>query len=471
MDSDTDLDGRRAMDSDTDLDGRRAMDSDTDLDDTDQLLEAVPQEASCAEASSRTLNNFYLMSALFSISHGSVTALIGMTSSVYLCVPWLANLSGIAYWGCFSVSALAISTPVVIEYGAKRCLFYGLLLNCLFAGSFLVIDASECSTGALSSIGTDRATINVLAAALAGTGAGLMWTAQGKYFQHSAALFAQQTNVPAMDATMMFAGIFSGILLGFEFLMKLLTSLLQVTSHLYFISFFLVGVAASLASLQIADLEVPTVKPVQKWYTILHLAVDLFSRDVNVRLLTPFPLVFGFAVIYMNFDMNQRVITDGPVSMGLGLQAVGYAQCILVGSAAIGTQIIGRVFGKQASLVLAFTSLGLWASAPLICGFEPLQNWIAVIPLYVLFGIMRSIYETSHKAVFADFFPEEGEAAFAVLSFAMGTAATTAFVLRQLLPPTILALLIVGMCLIGNICCTIVFRRQADGMHTPTTAT
>ena len=63
-----------------------------------------------------------------------------------------------------------------------------------------------------------------------------------------------------------------------------------------------------------------------------------------------------------------------------------------------------------------------------VCTIQQLASlkW-GVIVLYILGGFGRAIFEGTNKAVFADFFPNDKEAAFANVIMQSGGAATLAF--------------------------------------------
>ena len=54
----------------------------------------------------------------------------------------------------------------------------------------------------------------LIGSAISGLGAGLLWPAQGQYFQRSAVLYAKKTNMSQEAASGFLAGIFTGVYMG-----------------------------------------------------------------------------------------------------------------------------------------------------------------------------------------------------------------------------------------------------------------
>merc|ERR1711939_726316 len=55
------------------------------------------------------------------------------------------------------------------------------------------------------------------------------------------------------------------------------------------------------------------------------------------------------------------------------------------------------------------------------------SSWAALIPLYMLYGVGRSAGEGPFKGTFADYFPDDKEAAFANVQLQSGLASTIGF--------------------------------------------
>jgi len=81
-------------------------------------------------------------------------------------------------------------------------------------------------------------------------------------------------------------------------------------------------------------------------------------------------------------------------------------------------------------------------------GFVNLQHWGAIVPLYMAYGFSRGVYESSMKAIIAEFFPDNGEAAFAVLQVQLGFASSLALFLRlaskQAIPVAVVVFSVLG---------------------------
>jgi len=242
------------------------------------------------------VRNFVTMAFCFSIVHGVVTALMSLASSVYTCDPDLVNIANGVLFVMYTLSSLLLSTLAVVELGAKTCMNIGLCLYCLYVASFLVASTmapSDCKQTDPSENAVMR-TLVIVAMMISGVGGGLLWTAQGKYFGLSASLYVQRSGASMHEATFMLAATFSGIYLGIEFAMKLLSSLLPLKDNktLSFTIFTAIAVLAALHS----------------FYALTHLssgstslsmcdkavgAMTLLRQESRIWLLSPFPSHLG----------------------------------------------------------------------------------------------------------------------------------------------------------------------------------
>jgi len=379
------------------------------------------------------MRNFILMSFSFAVCFGTVTALVSFASSVFACEPSLANMTGAAMWGCFSLSGLFISKPVVNMLGAKLGMALGLTLNCVNAGMFAVAHATVGENHAQD----DKAckidawvmTSMILSSAMAGTGCGIMWTAQGKFFQLSALLYSKQTGKGMQEVLNQFTGIFSGCLLGSEFVIKLLLSLIPLEGPSAWVSMTILACVSTIGMGCITDLYTDEDKATT-WYSRVTAASRFLCSDRRIWMALMFPMTFGFGTAYSAYSINKGIVTDGP-----GIEYLGYTMCIMVGAAVVVSQFYTQCHGNTKHGVRAFfVILVLWAMTVAIAGYSNLRSWPAIVLVVVLFGTARGLYESAGRAWLAEYFPSNIESAFALWSFMNGAATSLALLARQFLP-------------------------------------
>jgi len=396
------------------------------------------QNAALLHDERSTMCNFILMCVCFGINHGTVTALVGLSSSVYECDPNLARAQNGVMWTVYAVVALLFSAATTKTLGPKYTLALGLVLNLAYVTSFLIAKLALAPPAACS-VPEPQITTNLrwgtilLASVMSGVGAGLLWTAQGAYFQLTAKIYTQQSGTPLESATSMLATIFSGIYLGSELALKLCTSLLPLKDNetMTFAVLSTIATVAAFSMFLVQNISMAT--EVGFVASFLSSAQDTWSMlrgNPDIWRLAPFNIAFGLAIAYLNYDINKGLISDAPPGRGLGIQSVGYAQTILVAAAICSSSCFGflnHTLGKLLPMMTAGLCWCVWALIILILGFKELQFWSWVIPLYIIFGFGRGVYESTNKALFVDLFGSQTPVAFGLLSLQVGLGAGTGF--------------------------------------------
>merc|ERR1711871_61973 len=103
----------------------------------------------------------------------------------------------------------------------------------------------------------------------------------------------------------------------------------------------------------------------------------------------------------------------------MGKTAVGKVASAMLGALAFGTFVFVFVLQPVDKQVALYGS-----------------SWAALVPLYMLYGLGRSAWEGPFKGTFADYFPDDKEAAFANVQLQSGLASTIGF----FCPPKLLAM-------------------------------
>merc|ERR1719192_2842212 len=90
---------------------------------------------------------------------------------------------------------------------------------------------------------------------------------------------------------------------------------------------------------------------------------------------------------------------------------------------------LGKWLGKS---VMMFAGTCSFAAIGFIGWVVPKQtlingHWGTMVAIYLIMGNGRAVFESTNRAVYADFFPETKEGAFAMLSFSNGIAGMIGF--------------------------------------------
>lgn len=440
----------------------------------------------------RVLINFVIMTVAFSINHACATTLIALASSEFPAD--LASLSTGTLYGVYTLSALLISTGVVEKVGPKYSLCIGVYGYCAYVGSFLVAEilaeSANNGTGTGPSNDTDldpldygaagaddlisdngysgsaRAVV-ILGSAISGLGAGLLWTAQGQYFESSARLLAARTGEKKEIFTSMLAGLFTAIYLGFEVALKLLSSMVQLNEHKQRVYAIFIAMAFGAACLMLCVSNIrPKPDPPAPgglvgaggrhgvWADKALKAVNLLRNDRNAVYLAPYNFAFGFAAAMLVQYANKAIITDLLQPAGSKNSYVGFASSIAVGcgaGASIFFGFLAKRIGKTVPMVLGNICFLIMATSFAFIPAETLGTWQAVVPLYAAYGIGRGIWESVNRAIYGDFFPDDPAAAFANITMLSGGSSWVAFFIFPYLSKEAMAGVIVFWSVLGVI--------------------
>mmetsp|Transcript_17768 Transcript_17768/g.41373 ORF Transcript_17768/g.41373 Transcript_17768/m.41373 type:complete len:442 (+) Transcript_17768:75-1400(+) len=396
--------------------------------------QADPLAAAAAEEYARKCRReFLLMSVTFGINHAAVTTPILFASSV------LTNTAGqgsnAVLYGMTLLVSLFMSSLLYSWFGAKRGLSISMLLYAIYVAMFAWssdLCDEEDPNGSCTQGDAMQLPVALAAAFVGGCGAGLLWTCQGGFFAHISEELATAEAKPKDVITAQLSGTFATIFLSMECAMRALTTLLTNRNfHIgltYPVVFALMSGLALIATMAFQVLatsmdakQVPT-----RVCTKVLAAVELW-KDPKLWLLQTTNLTFGFAAAWYGGWVNRNI-----VSKALNPTFIGFLGAVLSGLAAALSWAFGHVAtrcGKGPVILLgslAFLSLGI--GSKLVHHPDDWSWGVLIFPCFM--GIGRAVYESTNKAIFADFFPgPKSPGAFANV-FVFGTgASTTAFVL------------------------------------------
>lgn len=463
-------------------------------------INAPPAEKNDFKSKNALLANFCLMAFAFSANHATVVSLVGVAGAVLSGVPGLNGAIQATLYTVYTLSSLLFANLFISELGSKGTIVMGLCMYCFYSGAFLV-------SHFLTKGSTLQWVIVLLATAVSGLGAGGLWTAQASFFSSTAKQHARLTGCSIEQANAYFSSVFVVFYLGFEIIMRLISSLVDIKNASAVLTLYIIYSAVAVGGAFLMTLvrpvqgstEAVTRVPMCKKITA---AFDISLSDPRVMLLAPYNFTFSIASAFLNAYVTTQSTytcsTDGSPSktctaaddewkwlntthkidhQGADIVPpswIGYLGAGLVLSALAFSTISGWII-KNTSLPKAVPMLmgsACFIGFSLFFILNPGQEGNArmhskyeyLIPLYIIFGCGRGVWESTMKAVFADFFggdPATSAAAFANIPLQNGFSGAIGFIIfSQIESPRTL-----GMWLVAGIgVCGIVTYWVANGM-------
>ena len=442
---------------------------------SDSLLPPSPMFGNSGPFSGRgAWREFMPFAVLFSVNHGTVTSTLSLASS--LIDSSNAGLSNGLLYLLYASTSLLLAVPVLRQLGVKRTLILAMALFAMYVGAFLLamIEAVELPAALIGGV-------------LGGIAAGLLWTAQGAYLTHSSSLHATRLNCSKPEATSRLSGAFATVLLSLELAFKLLSSVLlgvldqdqgdgSSTAKVVMLVIFSASAMASavLAPCFISDVEkaattectseaaasaaaedaeskgkpeglaptaateVDTAGLRTHIMSTIGATVRLCIEQPKILLLAPFNMAFGLQTALVAQTMNDVLATQG-----LGTLSVGILSSVSVGVAALLAAPISAFRDRKVTVmnsasvcfVLENILFGIYLHFDVPGQYHNhWQGWLLMLLPYALQGVGRAAYESVNKALTADIFAKDSEAAFANILLQSGFSSALFFFVLPSLP-------------------------------------
>lgn len=371
------------------------------------------------------------MTICFAVNHAVCTAPLIVASTLLGENAAYVGL-GILYVAAV-VGSLLVAAPACAALGLRHALVAGGTLFCVYIGGFAL--ALCASTGSWL-----QWTLWVFCSACGGMGGAVMWTAQGGYFAETGTKLATITGETAEVVKASLAGSFSFWFLIFEVMSKLGFSALQsldlAPSVVSFV-FLTLGVASVMLLFGVRDLRPsnPSVSTVERVLGVVSL-----WPDPVIWLLSPVNLTFGFSAAFMNGYVNGVFL-----KAELGENSVAAVGAITPLVAAGGAKLFGYIGGITGKGPVIMVGAVCFFGIPFcLLALGCCNGWGSlIIFLYIFQGLGRAVYESTNRAVFADFYTgDDTPNAFANCALQSNSAFAICFFLQTSLGKNSLAALI-----------------------------
>jgi hypothetical protein len=430
-------------------------------------------------------SNFVLLSVLFSANHGCVVSCLGLATA-RLGGAVGANQSLILY-GFYTASSLLGATKITKTLGSRNALVAGMSAYVLYVACFWL--AAATATAARQNEAMDIPLVTTVAVlsggAVGGWGAGFLWTAQGSYFVRAAdehgreiaafagtAAFAEESSDPPQhrrrrDATSELASIFAFVYLAEEVVLRTLSTLLldvmggswttvfAIYSAVAFVSALLMGMVRNYDDesenrpdgydLVPGGAQSPTGEPgtdedaaqsapplpSPPSNTGMSSTLRLLLRDPKMKYMAGINVLFGWTAAFLNSYVNGQVLpkalgSDAPI----GLYTSWVSVVAAAGSLGMGRSCVSSRLSKV-SLLMAGSLCFAGVAIPFVLVPDAGRwSWKLLLLVYTCHGLGRATFESTLKAVFADYFGSlDKEAAFANIVLQNGVASSIGYAL------------------------------------------
>mmetsp|Transcript_2925 Transcript_2925/g.5896 ORF Transcript_2925/g.5896 Transcript_2925/m.5896 type:complete len:441 (-) Transcript_2925:327-1649(-) len=331
------------------------------------------------------------------------------------------NALSLYYW-TFAGTCLLLSAPITEYMGSVKSLVVSQITMTIYLASYCI-----GSVGTVAETSNVQWTVVMLGSAVGGFSSGLGWTAQGVYFSLAAAQHAEEADTTVQAANDLFAGYWASIYFGGQCALYIIASLLfEFTEFSYTWCFLALTVGSTLATAcMYAFAEPPKQEGSVHYDSALEQAVATLKisfLDPVAVCLQPTNVAYGFTLVFV-----QVVVSSKVVDAHLGTSAVGFVGAIQAGVVMLLSVPLAKFatsYGKVSALGVGSFADCFMSGAFLFYNTREMGHWNDVWWLFALYGVARTSFESTNKAVFADFFTGRDRApAFASLNFVRSFAA------------------------------------------------
>lgn len=455
------------------------------------------------------VRNFLVMTLGFSINHATVVTVIALATAHL--GPVLGAYDLAVFNAVYVLTGLVVQGIVVQKLGLKGSLLAGTTLYCLYVLSFLA--ATLCSPGSLLqwTIAIGGAVLGGFGAGFLWSAQGAYFTVNAELYAQVAQIPASMATgqfsgtfafwyLATEVATKILASIVMGSAWGGEGAEHAVYVLFTIMAGLSAASLFVIRDLRAEAPTELAleegdgkdsghkgdgeggDLVSDAEPPSEladagaagkassgRLSGKSSRAVDLMRTDPKCLLMAPTEMSFGFVAAMLNGWVNGVAVKEGIGKHNIGYLIALSTTCAALASAffswftARSSQVQSNAgparagdwlfVGKRGPMLTGATSYAVFGLILLLLPLNELGQWRYLLPIYVVQGIGRGNFESTNKAVFADFFPgAKAEAAFANFVIWSGLSMTIGYAIIPHLPSAVSSLLCVISAVVGGLC-------------------
>jgi hypothetical protein len=382
--------------------------------------EASPLATAPHDRSEATYRNFVRFSIFCAAVPASALACLALATA-RLGSEVGAWQSGILFATYTLSSVVGLSIYLVQRLGSRKAVILG---QAMFGGGYVACFWMAVNVRVV-------AVAKVFAwvgAGIGGVGAAVFFTAQGVYFAQAAEAHALQSESSREESTSLFAGVFAFWFLVEETILELLsTFLVRICKVPWSAVFALYSMIAILATFCTTTVWVyPRRQDDERSAcSVVTATVDLLVSDSKMKYMIGFNAAFGFAGAYLNSFVSGEVV---PIVLQ-DSSYVGLLVALHGGTAAVFSLLFSRCRKGPVLVVGALSFVGVALPFLIQPNVEDAWTWRHLVLVYFLEGVGRATFESTLKAIFADFFPLDKEAAFANITLQNGLASSVAYVL------------------------------------------
>jgi hypothetical protein len=435
-----------------------------------------------SKGSSRTIwNNFTRMSVCFSLNHGAVTAVLNL--AVVLLGAKGSFMNG-ALYVTYALTALLAAAAITARLGTRGALITGTFTYCIYVLALpLTLVAQAAAWQELIAIVGGG--VGGIAAGFLWPAQGAYFAASARLYAEASGISVEQANsLFAARFGMVFLG-FELVLKVLPLGIKAIESAIEGgdanrsaavapppmappslpsplslggpdvrTSDIVIACFYsVVAIGAAAGMLTILDLErvrtsdIPsdpltqahadraegggagaaTARP-KVTLARVGAAITLWGKQPEILLLAPVQAAFGLCAALLGYEITGNIVKlKWPDNKAVAAGILSALVSFVAGALQVPFKKASSSFGKAPVMLTGLVSFTALGALTLFLDETQLAHYVPLISCYVLQGVGRACYEGTNKALYADFFTAEPDAAFANIVITVGTASAIAY--------------------------------------------
>lgn len=157
-------------------------------------------------------------------------------------------------------------------------------------------------------------------------------------------------------------------------------------------------------------------------------AVLLWRKHPTVLLLAPVQITFGLCAALLGYQMSGKVVVRAfPQNTTTAAGCLSALVALVAAALQHPFKLASDRFGKPPVMLTGLAAFGAFGAVCLLLSEQALASYAPLVTCYMLHGIGRACFEGTNKALYADFFAADSEAAFSNIVLANGFASAVAY--------------------------------------------